>query len=95
VKRQTVTKRPRAKADLLEHHVYIGEDNIDAADRFLAAAEAAFAKLASMPQMGEKGRSEAPLLPPPQPEPWTELENVRANGCDFVDVGRWDQERSR
>ena len=62
MKRQTVTKRPRAKADLLEHYVYIGEDNLDAADRFLAAAEAAFEKLASMPRMGRSWQSDEPRL---------------------------------
>ena len=62
VKRRTVTKRPRAKADLVEHYVYIGEENPEAADRFLAAAEAAFAKLASMPHMGRRWQSEHPRL---------------------------------
>jgi plasmid stabilization system protein ParE len=42
VKRRAVTKKPRAKADLLEHYVFIGEENVAAADRFLAAAKAAF-----------------------------------------------------
>jgi toxin ParE1/3/4 len=62
VKRPPVTKRPRAKADLLEHYVYIGEDNLDAADRFLTAAEVAFEKLASMPHIGRSWQSEAPRL---------------------------------
>jgi hypothetical protein len=34
VKRQTITKKPRAKIDLLEHYVFIGGDNINAADHF-------------------------------------------------------------
>jgi plasmid stabilization system protein ParE len=47
VKRHAVTKKPRAKADLLEHYVFIGQENVAAADRFLAAAKAAFKKLAT------------------------------------------------
>jgi toxin ParE1/3/4 len=62
VKRRTVTKKPRTKADLLDHYVYIGEENLDAADRFLASAEAAFEKLASMPRMGRIWQSEEPRL---------------------------------
>jgi toxin ParE1/3/4 len=62
VKRRVVTKKPRAKADLLEHYVFIGEDNIEAADRFLAAAEAAFEKLAVMPRIGHCWRSEEPRI---------------------------------
>ncbi len=62
MKRRSVTKRPRAKADILEHYVYIGDDNLDAADRLLAAAEAAFEKLASMPQIGRIWWSEDPRL---------------------------------
>ncbi len=41
MKRRVVTKKPRAKADLLEHYVYIGEEDLEAAERFLEAAEAA------------------------------------------------------
>lgn len=45
-------KRPRARLDLLEHFVYIGEHNPKAAMRFLAAAENAFERLAEMPGSG-------------------------------------------
>jgi len=62
VKRRVITKKPRAKADLLEHYVFIGEKNLDAADKFLEATEAAFAKLAAMPRMGRIWRSEDPRL---------------------------------
>ncbi len=62
MKRRIVTKKPRAKADLLEHYVYIGEENLDAAEQFLEATEAAFAKLAAMPRMGRRRRSEDPRL---------------------------------
>ncbi len=62
MKRRTITKKPRAKADLLEHYVYIGEENLDAAEQFLDATEVAFAKLAAMPRMGRRWRSEDPRL---------------------------------
>jgi len=58
VTRRTVTTRPGAKVDLLEHFVFIGEENLEAADRFLAEAEAAFEKLATMPRMGRRWGSE-------------------------------------
>ncbi len=47
-----VTRKPAARLDLLQHFVYIGERNLDAAKRFLQAAEDAFEKLAAMPGMG-------------------------------------------
>jgi toxin ParE1/3/4 len=58
VKRRTVTKRPRAKTDLVEHYVFIGEENLAAANRFLVEADAAFDKLATMPRMGRRWASE-------------------------------------
>ena len=58
MKRRIVTKKPRAKADLLEHYVFIGEANLDAADRFLEATETAFENLVKMPHMGRHWRSE-------------------------------------
>ncbi|MGH7823385.1 MAG: type II toxin-antitoxin system RelE/ParE family toxin [Candidatus Binatia bacterium] len=58
MKRRTVTRRPAAKTDLLEHYVFIGEENLDAADRFLAEAGATFEKLAAMPRMGRRWESE-------------------------------------
>jgi toxin ParE1/3/4 len=48
----TVTKKRPAEIDLLNHFLFIGEDNLDAAERFLAAAEDAITKLADMPGMG-------------------------------------------
>lgn len=62
MKRRVVLKKPRAKADLLEHYVCIGGDNLDAAEKFLDATEAAFANLAAMPRMGRRWRSEDPRL---------------------------------
>ena len=58
MKRRSVTRRPAAKADLLEHYIFIGEENLDAAQRFLAEAEAAFKTLAAMPRMGRRWGSE-------------------------------------
>jgi toxin ParE1/3/4 len=48
----TISKKAEAKLDLLQHFVYIGENNLEAAERFLSAAEDAFQKLAGMPRMG-------------------------------------------
>ena len=48
----TVTKTPQARQDLLELADYIARDSLDAAERFLDAAETAFHLLASMPEMG-------------------------------------------
>jgi len=47
-----VHQRARVRLDLLEHFLYIGENNFEAAERFLDAAEAAFTMLAQMPGMG-------------------------------------------
>lgn len=42
-------KRPQVIRDLIELATYIAEDNLEASDRFLAAAEATFQQLAKMP----------------------------------------------
>lgn len=47
-----VLRRPRAKQDLLEQALFIAGDNLDAAERFLDAAEAAFTRLLEMPEIG-------------------------------------------
>lgn len=47
-----IHKKPEAKLDLLQHFIYIGEDNLDAAERFLDAVEDALGKLSDMPGMG-------------------------------------------
>lgn len=57
-----VRKSPRAEQDLLDHYVYIGERNLDAAERFLAAAEEAFALLAQLPGLGRSWGSPSPRL---------------------------------
>jgi toxin ParE1/3/4 len=48
----TINKTPLAAADLIDIASFIAEDNLDAAERFLDAAEATFTNLASMPLMG-------------------------------------------
>jgi len=48
----TIHRRPAARLDLLQHFVYIGENNLDAARRFLTATQDACKALARMPRMG-------------------------------------------
>jgi len=48
----TITKTPQVRRDLIELADFIAQDSLDAAERFLKAAEAAFHLLASMPEMG-------------------------------------------
>jgi toxin ParE1/3/4 len=48
----TITKTPQARQDLAELAEYLAQDSLDAAERFLDAAEAAFRLLASMPELG-------------------------------------------
>src|SRR5262245_9134513 len=47
-----IFKTPQALHDLGEIASFIAADNLDAAERFLAAAEAAFAELAALPSLG-------------------------------------------
>jgi toxin ParE1/3/4 len=47
-----ITRKPRVKIDLLQHFVYIGERNYDAAERFLRAAREAIHDIARMPTAG-------------------------------------------
>ena len=57
-----VIKKPRAERDLLDHFIFIGQRNPDAAERFLTAAERAFAQLAQLPLMGRVWESPSPHL---------------------------------
>jgi plasmid stabilization system protein ParE len=58
-----VLKRPRAKVDLLDHFVYIGErGSLEKAEEFLKAVERAFELLAGMPEMGRAWLSSDPRL---------------------------------
>jgi len=47
-----ITKTPQARRDLLELADFIAQDSLDAAERFLDAAEETFNLLAKMPEMG-------------------------------------------
>jgi plasmid stabilization system protein ParE len=51
-----IIKRPAAKQDLIEQADYIAQDNLDAALRFLDAAEKTFAQLARLPRIGKSGK---------------------------------------
>lgn len=59
---RVVEKKPQAKLDLIQHFIYIGEDNLDAAERFLVAVEESLDKLAVMPGMGGKREFTKPEL---------------------------------
>lgn len=48
----TILKTPQAKIDLVSVAGHIAEDSLDAALRFLDAAELAFRRLADRPEMG-------------------------------------------
>jgi toxin ParE1/3/4 len=52
--RRRLLVRPLAKDDLDEQARYIAQDNVDAALRFLDAAEAAFERLRSFPDLGRR-----------------------------------------
>jgi toxin ParE1/3/4 len=47
-----VQRRAQARQDLVDHFAYIGQQNEDAANRFLQAAEQTIAQLAQFPGMG-------------------------------------------
>ena len=53
---------PRAAADLREQRDYIAQDSDRAAERFLSAAEEAFARLSEMPRMGAVRPVRSPRL---------------------------------
>jgi toxin ParE1/3/4 len=55
-----VQKLPQAKADLIEIADYIAEDNPEAVERFLDAAEATFDFIASLPSVGRAYRVQSP-----------------------------------
>lgn len=48
-----LTRRPRAVTDIIEIADYIAADSPEAAERFLAAAEATFQGLLEMPGLGK------------------------------------------
>ena len=47
-----ILRHRKFKRDALEVYIYIGEDNLDAAERFLRALDGDLHKLAEMPGMG-------------------------------------------
>jgi toxin ParE1/3/4 len=60
--RLVIERKPQAKLDLLQHFIYIGQNNLGAAERFLVAVEEALEKLADMPGMGAKREFRKPEL---------------------------------
>jgi toxin ParE1/3/4 len=57
-----VDKRPQVIQDLIELATYIAQDNLDASDRFLSAADETFKQLAKMPEMGKHCQFSHPNL---------------------------------
>jgi toxin ParE1/3/4 len=62
VKRLRVVVRPRVRTDLDEQARYIAQDSLDAALRFLTAAESTFEKLGAMPEIGRRRSFRHPSL---------------------------------
>ena len=60
--KRSVRKTPRALRDLAELSQFIARDNLDAALKFLAAADDACEKLAAMPGMGATREFKNPLF---------------------------------
>lgn len=58
-----IIRRERVREDLISHFVYIGHDNLDAAERFLDHAEKAFQRLADLPLLGTSRAEDFPSLP--------------------------------
>jgi plasmid stabilization system protein ParE len=60
---QRITKRPRAKRDLIDHFAYLVEHaSPEEAHRFLRAIDAALELLVGMPEMGARWHSSLPRL---------------------------------
>ncbi|MBE9208928.1 type II toxin-antitoxin system RelE/ParE family toxin [Nostoc sp. LEGE 06077] len=57
-----VRKRPQVIRDLIELATYIAEDNLEASDRFLTAAETTFKQLGKMPGTGKSCQFSHPNL---------------------------------
>jgi toxin ParE1/3/4 len=53
---------PQAQEDAIEQAVYIAQDNLQAADRFLEALERSCELLATMPEMGSRRTFDNPAL---------------------------------
>jgi toxin ParE1/3/4 len=54
--------KPRAQLDLYRHFLYIGQHNLSAADRLLAAFEEDVERLLQMPGMGRERHFQKPEL---------------------------------
>ena len=50
--KRKIIKRERVIDDLVEQAWYISQDNLEAAERFLVAAEKSFSRLAELPRLG-------------------------------------------
>ena len=57
-----VAIRPQAELDLIQHAVFLGQDNPVVAQKFLEAAQQVFAKLAQMPGLSRLREFEDPRL---------------------------------
>jgi toxin ParE1/3/4 len=57
-----IIQRAEAQEDLADAFAYIGQDSLDAALRFIRAAEKTFQQLAIMPGIGERFPSGRPEL---------------------------------
>ncbi len=51
---RTIIRSPRSVLDILEVYGFIGEDSVDAADRFLDALDKALELLAAQPKLGQE-----------------------------------------
>ncbi|MEA5571559.1 type II toxin-antitoxin system RelE/ParE family toxin [Calothrix sp. UHCC 0171] len=57
-----INKHPQVIRDLIDLATYISEDNLDASDKFLVAAEETFRQLGKMPGMGKPCNFDNPNL---------------------------------
>ena len=57
-----IVKRLAVLSDLEDIQVYLGRNSLKVAERFLIAAEDAFAQLATMPELGGRCESNQPAL---------------------------------
>ncbi|MGK7955900.1 MAG: type II toxin-antitoxin system RelE/ParE family toxin [Crocosphaera sp.] len=57
-----IYKRPQVIRDLIEVATYIAQENLEASDRFLRAAEETFKQLVQMPGIGKKCQFTNPQL---------------------------------
>lgn len=60
--KRRIVRTIQAKRDLIDHFVLIGEDNLNAAERFLDRVESAINQLADMPKIGSPRPMNNPRL---------------------------------